>query len=256
MKEYASVSVSVVTPAHNSARTIERCVHSVAAQTSLPLEHIIIDDGSVDATPELLERLSARYRHLKTIRQQNQGAAAARNAGIEISNGRIIAFLDSDDEWMPTKLEQQYRYMQEHMAPFTYGDYVIVDSNLDQRQGHFHTPPSISYSQLLKGCPIGCLTAAYDQDALGKIYMPNVKRGQDWGLWLAITRRGILARRYPGCLAAYHASSKNSLSKNKIAKIGDIYKIYRHEEKLGIATAAYYLMIHSVSAVTKRPTYG
>lgn len=245
--------VTVVTPAYNSANTIERCILSVVGQSTRPIEHIVIDDGSEDGTVELLTELSAEHEHLKLIRQSNQGAGAARNAGIEEARARIIAFLDSDDEWLPEKLEHQVRFMNEHGVPFSYGDYFVVAGESSRKFGRYSVPDSLSYRQLLRGCPIGCLTAAFDQQAFGKVYMPNVRRGQDWGLWIALTRGGAIARRYPGCDALYRSSDSGSLSSNKWSKISDIYRIYRKQERIGVLASAYLLAVHSLGAIRKRP---
>lgn len=245
--------MTVVTPAYNSVRTLARCIRSVAGQTELPIEHIVIDDGSNDGTAELLANLAVKYDHIKVITQSNMGAGAARNAGIELARGRIIAFLDSDDEWLPEKLERQVRFMQEQGAPFSYGDYAAIDAESNQAIGTYRMPESLSYRDLLRGCPIGCLTAAFDQEALGKVYMLDVKRGQDWGLWLALTRDGTIARRYPGCAALYYFAARQSLSSNKLAKVSDIYRIYREQERMSALEAAYYLFVHSLGAMRKRP---
>jgi teichuronic acid biosynthesis glycosyltransferase TuaG len=247
------VDVSVVTPAHNSARTIARCIGSVVGQTILPIEHIVIDDGSNDGTAELLAELAVKHDHVSVIAQPNRGAGAARNAGIEQARGRIIAFLDSDDEWLPDKLERQIRFMTEQQATFSYGDYGVIDAESGQRIGTYRMPDSLSHRALLRGCPIGCLTAAFDQKALGKVYMPDVRRGQDWGFWLALTRDGTIARRYPGCAALYYFAAGPSLSSNKLAKAVDIYRIYREQERMSVLASAWYLVQHSLSAVRKSP---
>ena len=244
--------VTVVTPTYNSVRTIVRCINSVVGQTKLPLEHIVIDDGSNDGTTELLDALSVEHHHLKVIPQSNLGAGAARNKGIEMARGRFIAFLDSDDEWSADKLERQVRFMIEHDAPFSYGDYVTIDAGSNRRIGTQHMPEAVSHREFLRGCPIGCLTAAFDQKALGKVYMPDVRRGQDWGLWLSLTRDGTVARRYPGCCAMYYAAVGQSLSSNKLAKVSDIYQIYRVQERLNVLAAAYYTTVHSLSAMKKK----
>ena len=97
-------AVSVIVPTYNQARYLREAVDSALAQTAPPLEVIVVDDGSTDATPEILEAYGARIRR---IRQPNQGVAAARNAGVAGARGECVAFLDSDDVWNPRKLERQ-----------------------------------------------------------------------------------------------------------------------------------------------------
>ena len=96
--------VSVVIPTHNHAGYIRQAIDSALAQTSAPLEVIVVDDGSTDETPRILADYGGRIR---AIRQSNAGVSVARNTGIAAAAGDLIALLDSDDSWAPTKLERQ-----------------------------------------------------------------------------------------------------------------------------------------------------
>lgn len=239
--------VSVITPVCNGAETIARTVHTVAQQDVKPLQHIVVDNGSVDGTVEVVQELCKVYQHLHYMYEPKRGTGFARNSGIEAATGRYIAFLDSDDYWLPGKLDAQIGFMQREQVSFSYGDYERHDRNSGASLGTFIAPRSVSYRDLLHGCPIGCLTAAYDQQALGKAYMPDVHRGQDWGLWLALARLGGPAQKYPGTHAVYHTGG-NSLSANKLAKLRDIYQIYRTQEGLSHLHSAWYLANHANSS--------
>ncbi|TVR05616.1 MAG: glycosyltransferase family 2 protein [Spirochaetaceae bacterium] len=243
--------VSVVTAVHNGERFLSRVVESVAAQTVAVLEHIVIDDGSRDNTPTILRRLQERHPHLVVISQAPSGAAAARNRGIAAARGRYIAFLDADDLWLPPKLEHQLRAMEEHGYLFTYGDYNEVDHHSLQVRKRVRVPESVGHPQLLRGCPVGCLTAAYNQEALGKHYMPVVRSGHDWGLWLELTRDGLRAHKYPGVWAHY-ANGHSSLSSRKIRKAVNIYRLYRNSEGLSRPHALLRTAEHVAMALAKR----
>jgi glycosyltransferase involved in cell wall biosynthesis len=97
-------TISVIIPVWNRAREVSSAIDSALAQTLPPLEVIVVDDGSTDETPEVLARYGDRIR---VVKQTNQGVAAARNAGIAVARGDLVAFLDSDDVWQPRKLELQ-----------------------------------------------------------------------------------------------------------------------------------------------------
>ena len=244
--------VSVITPAYNSASVIERNIRSVGTQSLQPKEHIIIDDGSVDDTASIADGLRREFPNLQVIRQANGGAANARNAGIAAATGRYVAFLDSDDVWTEQKLAAQIGFMAANDVPISYGDYCDVDAKTGAELGRHEGPTQLTYSDLLRSCPIGCLTVAFDQTMLGKRFMPDMRRGQDWGFWLELTRDGAVAQRYPGCHAYYHQAS-DSLSSAKIGVLVDIYRIYREQERIGPVRTLYYLLLHIISALTKRP---
>lgn len=243
--------VTVVTATYNSARVIERNIRCVAAQTLRPAEHIIVDDGSTDETIAIAKRLQREFPHLQIIRQSNGGAGTARNAGIEQAAGRYIAFLDCDDLWSAQKLEHQASFMSEKNVAFSYGEYDIVQASTGKWLGRHMSPRRVSYEDLLRGCPVGCLTVAFDQEILGKRYMPEVRRGQDWGCWLELTRDGAIGYRYPGCHATYRRS-KDSLSSEKFFKVGDIYQIYRGHEGLGPVQSVRYMVPHIFWALARR----
>ena len=244
--------VSVITPAYNSASVIERNIRSVGTQSLEAKEHIIIDDGSVDDTVLIAEGLRREFPNLRVIRQTHGGASKARNAGIAAASGRFVAFLDSDDVWTEQKLATQIEFMVANDVLFSYGDYFAVDATTGSALGRHEGPTQMTYSDLLRACPIGCLTVAFDQTALGKRFMPEMRRGQDWGFWLELTRDGAVAKRYPGCHAYYHRAS-DSLSSAKFAKAVDIYRIYREQERIGPVRTLFYLFLFVIAALTKRP---
>jgi glycosyltransferase involved in cell wall biosynthesis len=103
--------VSVVMPVYNGARYLRQALESALTQTYRPLEIVVVDDGSTDDTPALLAEFGDKIR---SIRQQNSGSAAARNAALRAARGELIAFLDADDLWLPRKLAVQVDYLRDH----------------------------------------------------------------------------------------------------------------------------------------------
>ena len=102
----STLNVSVIIPTYNRKNLLKRALHSVISQTFVPQEIIVVDDGSSDRTKDWV---SERFPDVRYIYQDNSGVSSARNAGIKEAIGSWIAFLDSDDEWMSNKLEQQKR---------------------------------------------------------------------------------------------------------------------------------------------------
>lgn len=116
------MKVSVIIPTYNREKTIKRCIDSIANQSIPPDEIIVVDDGSTDNTLEILNRF---YPDIKIIKQNHKGAQAARNAGIRAAQGEYIAFLDSDDEWLPDKLEWQVKELKRNPDAVICGDGIL-----------------------------------------------------------------------------------------------------------------------------------
>ena len=104
-------TISVVIPAYNTAVTLDRCLRSILSQTLRPRQIIIVNDGSTDNTAEIAKTYQPGTIY---VEQWNQGASAARNAGLEIASGELVAFLDADDYWMPTFLELCAQFLAMH----------------------------------------------------------------------------------------------------------------------------------------------
>ena len=104
------MQVSVVIPTFNRSRTILRALRSVLAEKGVPFEVLVVDDGSTDETRKLVETVSKADRRVRYLFQPNRGPAAARNRGIQEARAEFIAFLDSDDEWLPGKLKVQLAF--------------------------------------------------------------------------------------------------------------------------------------------------
>src|SRR5689334_25157413 len=105
------MKISVVIPTYNGRRFLLDTLESVYAQTLLPEEVIVVNDGSTDGTEELLRSVEPRFQTLRWVSQSNHGVAHARNRGVQLATGDTIAFLDHDDVWRPRKLERQQRHL-------------------------------------------------------------------------------------------------------------------------------------------------
>lgn len=242
------INVSVITPSHNAARFISETIQSVLNQEYTDWEMIVVDDCSTDNSVSIIHSFVEQDRRIKLIQlSENSGAAVARNAAIKASQGRYIAFLDSDDVWLPDKLEKQIAFMQENDVAFSYAAYEKIDVH-----GHvFETvdvPKSVVYSGLLKKNCIGCLTAIYDTEKLGKIYMPLIRKRQDLGLWLRILKKTPSAHATPGVLSQYRVRN-DSISANKRVAAQYTWKLYREVEGLSFFVASYYFAHYAVNGI-------
>jgi glycosyltransferase involved in cell wall biosynthesis len=242
--------VSIITPAYNSEQFISQTIESVLCQTYTNWEMIIVDDRSTDNSVQIVEKYIQNDSRIKLIKlEKNSGPAIARNKAIEEAKGRYIAFLDADDHWLPEKLDRQIIFMHKNSLSFTYSSYHLIDEN-SQIFGTFTTKEYITYKSMLKTCSVGCLTAIYDTQVLGKRYMPNIAKRQDYGLWLQILKdinstKGIIEP-----LATYRVL-RNSVSSNKLTAAIYQWKIYRDVENLNLLKSIYYFVHYAIYGIVK-----
>ncbi|MEU1870131.1 teichuronic acid biosynthesis glycosyltransferase TuaG [Streptomyces ambofaciens] len=234
--------VSVVMPVYNSAATLGASVRSVLAQTHTDVELLVTDDASTDDSMDLLQDLARRDERVRPRPAPEQGGAArARNLALERARGEYVAFLDSDDMWLPEKLERQLAFAAEGEAPLTFTSYYKVDGDFTGEACDF-TPNGrvvtarerVTYKDMLVQDHIGALTAMYDRTALGTRLMPDMPKRQDYALWLSIMRDGHAARGLREPLAVYRAGRAGSLSSNKLALVEHNWRLYREHEHLSV----------------------
>jgi glycosyltransferase involved in cell wall biosynthesis len=121
--------VTVVIPSYNRRDLLCRALNSVASQTYKKLEVIVVDDGSTDGTDEMIRSLSHYPLPIRYVAQQNRGPAAARNKALDLASGTFIGLLDSDDIWLPTKIERQIEYLNAQQVDFVYCNGFVIDEN-------------------------------------------------------------------------------------------------------------------------------
>lgn len=247
-----SFKVSVIMPTHNSAEFLKETISSVLNQTYQNFEILITDDKSEDNTLEILEDLAQNDDRIKIFKLNvNSGAAVARNNSIRNAKGRFIAFLDSDDIWNPDKLEKQISFMIDNKVALSYSNYHEIDES-NKIINDIIIKDKLTYDDLLKQGYIACLTAMYDTDTVGKVYMPLIRKRQDWALWLKILREHqITAYGLSEKLAKYRIR-KNSLSTKKLNLIKYHWYIYRNFENLSIFSSAYYLLNYIIRFFIKK----
>ena len=239
--------VSVVIPCYNSSSCITKAIESVLNQTYADLEVIVVDDASTDDTCSVVNRIN--HPRVKLItRAQNGGAAVTRNTAIRAATGRYIAFLDSDDYWTMDKLSLQIREMREKAAAFSCTDYIVRAGN---RELLMIMSEEINYRLLLKANIIHTSTVVYDSAMIGKIYMPELRKAEDYATWLNVLKicRTALVIREP---LAYRIRRSNSLSSGLLTMKYFTYRVYRETQGLPVTTSLYYLFRALPRGVWKR----
>jgi teichuronic acid biosynthesis glycosyltransferase TuaG len=209
--------VSIIMPSYNSEKTIAQSIESVLKQSYTNWELLITDDKSCDRTVAIINEYLEKDIRINLFKNEiNLGAGGSRNRSIKESKGRYIAFLDSDDLWVANKLSIQIDYMQKNDIALSYTWYQKFG---DKGDGGFVKPQlTVTYQQLLYSNIIGCLTAVYDTEFLGKRYMPSIRKRQDMGLWLNILKDIDKAVGIPLVLAKYRVDSGMTQNKFNVLK--------------------------------------
>lgn len=218
--------VSVIMPAFNSERFIEASIQSVREQTYSNWELLVIDDASADRTLAIIKDFASEDKRIKIIsNEENLGAGVSRNNGIGQAKGQYISFLDADDLWKPHKLQTQLEFMRKNEVSVCFSSYELITENGEKRREVVQALPFVTYQKLLKSNYIGNLTGIYNAAELGKIYGPEIRKRQDWGLWLAAVKRAEIAKSIKEPLAIYRLRKK-SVSGNKFEMLRYNFNIY------------------------------
>ena len=242
--------VSIVMPSYNTANFIEETVSSVLAQTYENWELLIVDDCSTDDTEEKLRAFSdPRIRIFRN--ETNSGAAVSRNRALSETKGKWIAFLDSDDLWHPEKLEKQIRFMEEKNAAFSYTEYEEIGEDSAPLGVRVTGPKKITRRGMFRYCWPGCLTVMYDRDVIGEIRIEDIKKNNDYAMWLKVCRKAPCLL-LPETLAKYRKRS-GSISRHSYTKlIRWHYKLFREAEKENPVLAAWHTFWNLFYGVMKK----
>ncbi|MBI9075423.1 MAG: glycosyltransferase family 2 protein [Desulfatibacillum sp.] len=178
--------VSVIIPTFNRAWCLEKAVESVLAQDFLDFELIVVDDGSHDQTPQILEK----YPRVRTLRQDRKGVSAARNAGVRASSGALLAFLDSDDQWEPSKLHIQVEYFQNNPQALicqTGEIWIRNGKRVNPRLKH-EKPSGQVFERSLELCLVSPSAVMMRRSLFDEMqgFDENLPACEDYDLWLRI----------------------------------------------------------------------
>lgn len=228
----------------NSEAFISETINSVITQTYKNWELFLIDDGSTDNTLEIVNQFISQHPNIKLLRNDlNSGAAISRNKGIEASQGDYIAFLDADDLWKPEKLEIQIEFMLAKDCDVCFSSYEQIDETGKPLNKLIKAIPELSYGKYLKSNYIGNLTGIYNAKVLGKINAPNLRKRQDWLLWLAAIKTSGKSAKSTKESLAYYRVRKDSVSSNKINLLKHNYLVYRKGLGFSLPKSLWYMCI-------------
>lgn len=245
--------VSIVVPVYNAGAYIEETIEMVCRQTYSDWELLLVDDCSADDSKAKIEKWCQKEERIRLIaKSQNEGAAMARNTGMEHAKGRYIAFLDADDIWLPKKLEKELRFMEEKGAAFAFTAYEFGDEQAKGTGKVVHVPERLTYKEALSRTIIFTTTVIFDLKKIDRelIRMPLVA-SEDTATWWKVLRNGYVAYGLDEVLAIYRRPA-NSLSSNKLVAIQRIWNLYRNEEKLSLFASAWCFVRWAYRAAMRR----
>lgn len=241
--------ISIITPSYNCEKFLPETITSVTNQTFADWEWIICDDGSTDASREILAKIQdPRVKVLYS--KKNLGAGNARNEALKEATGDFITFIDADDYWHPTFLEEMTNFMTENHAELAYCNYSRCDENMNPTIGDFKADKVVTFNNLLKTCRLSLLSSMYSCKRIGKIYFPTGTKREDHVMWLEVLKKIPQGLPYPKTLAKYRMHS-NSISRKKQSIVKDQYLVYKKHMKFSTLKSLYYTCLWAINGFIK-----
>lgn len=246
--------VSIIMPSYNTADLIEETIQSILDQTYTNWELIIVDDCSTDNTREVVEGIGDN-RITFIEKETNSGAADSRNRALREAKGKWIAFLDSDDLWTEEKLEKQIEFMKKNNYSFSYTSYEEIDEKGNKTNVHVTGPRVVTKKKIYDYCWMGCLTVMYDREVIGLIQIENIRKNNDYAMWLQACRKAdcyLLDEE----LALYRRGRVGSISTHNFKKlIKWHYRLYREADHRNVIVSAFNTVRNLIFGFYKKKRY-
>lgn len=245
--------VSIITPSYNCAKYIGETIKSVLNQTYTNWEMLIVDDCSTDNTEEIVKSFcDDRIRYLKN--EKNSGAAVSRNYALREAKGRWMAFLDSDDMWMPEKLEHQIAFMEQNGYHFSCTKRVLCTEDGTLTDIYATSPAHVTGFMMRNYCWIASYTVMYDKDVVGLIQIADLKKRNDYAMWLRVIEKCDCY--YLDEVLAIHRKRPGSISNAKYTVLmKHLYILYRKDQGYGVVRAAWRTARNVLFGVAKKVFY-
>lgn len=243
--------VSIVMPNYNGSKYLEETVRSVIAQTYQNWELLFVDDCSSDNSLELVRAFDDdRIRIFQN--EKNSGAAVSRNLALRMAKGRWIAFLDSDDLWLPDKLTEQLKFMVSNNYHFSYTPYSQIDESGKPLNVEVTGPRRVNKRKMYRYDYVGCLTVIYDREHVGLIQVePSLLSRNDYAIWLEVCR-------YCDCFLFDKNLSRYRIRKNSLShrglkrKLHSQFRLFRLGKKMGFIRALWHTLVNMFFGVLKK----
>lgn len=254
--------VSVIMPSYNTGRFIAESIESVLAQTYTNWELLIVDDASTDNTDEVVapychpreggNLLSSKIHYFKNDR--NRGAAYSRNLALREAKGEWIAFLDSDDLWLPEKIERQLKFMHDNGYKFSGTGRIEIDENSKPLNTYIRSPHHVGKLGMFLYCWPGCLTVMYHAPTVGLVQIADLKKNNDYAIWLKVIKKADFYA-IDDALSRYRVRTR-SISHDSLKKlIKSHYDLFRIGEEMNLFSSIAYTCLNMFFGMWKKIRY-
>ena len=241
--------ISIIIPYYKKRYYIRQTLQSILKQNYKNFEILLIYDDEDQTDLVLLKKLSKNDKRIKLIvNKKNIGAGMSRNKAIKLSKGNYIAFIDADDIWHRNKLQQQISFMKKNQINLCHTSYYIVNRN--NKKIGLREAKELKFKSLLKSCDIGLSTVMVKKKLLKNNFFPNLKKKEDYVLWLKLTKKKNTFYFIKKPLTSWR-SLDNSLSSSIIQKLIDGYNVYRIYMKQSFVQSIKSLFILSINFLKK-----
>ena len=240
--------VSVIIPYFKKKKFFDRTINSVISQTYKNFEILIIYDDENREELNFIKKFLKKKEVRLIVNKKNLGAGKSRNIGINMSKGKFIAFIDSDDVWHKDKLKKQIHIMKKKNYKFTHTSYDIINKN-HKIIGTRYAKKYLNYSDLLKSCDIGLSTVIIEKKFLKNQKFPSLKTKEDYVMWLNLSKKTNiigLDRKY-----TKWRKLNNSLSSNTLQKLIDGFRVYNYHQNYNIFISFVFLIRLSFNFIKK-----
>lgn len=250
-RTYTEGLVSVIMPIYNAEKYLADTLNSIFSQDYKDIEIVLVDDCSKDNSANIIMEYQKEHPQIVYyLQEKNMGAGAARNKALELAKGQYVAFLDSDDIWLPDKINRQIELMKKTDSPFSYTAIEMMDEKGETIKGKRKIKETCNYKYLLHNTIIATSSVVIDRTVLGDFRMPLRRGGQDYATWLMLLRGGAVARGINETLVRYRVAS-GSLSSNKFKSIKQVWEIQTQDEKINKFSAFFHVMCFGFNALKK-----
>ena len=252
-----SDKVSIIMPNYNSARFLDETILSVIGQSYRDWELLIVDDCSTDSSLEIIKKFQLQDDRIHLIiNDKNRGAAYSRNIALKHATGKWVAFLDSDDVWLPEKLEKQIYFMENNGYDFSYAICELIDENSVAIGKYVTGPKKITKRRMFRYNYLTCLTVMYNREKVGDVQIDDaVGNGRnDYALWLKVSRKCVCYL-LQDLLAKYRVRTSSLSHGHFFRLIKYHYELFRISEKMGRLRSFYHTAVNMFFGLWKKLIY-